>query len=445
MAKKEAVSFVCSSCLATFNQWSGRCPRCMEWNTLEEQAPISISSSKRKTGRPLNILKLDSPLGMDSNQRYPVGFEDIDEVLGGGVLSGSVILLTGQPGIGKSTLILQMALNIAKNKKVLYVSSEETTYQVDQRKLRIKGSSENLSISNSNSTDDIAASIDSADYDLVIIDSIQTISCSWVGSSAGSVGQISNSAQAIITSAKSSNTAVIIIGHVTKDGSIAGPKILEHMVDVVLSLEGDRYGGFKLLRSLKNRFGSTNEVAIFEMTSSGFKTISNPSEILLDERLDIDGSVVTAAMEGSRAVLVEVQALVSATNFGYPKRTASGFDINRLNLLIAVIEQRTKVKLSSKDVYINVVGGISLNEPAADLAICLAIISAHLGTKIKKNLVIFGEVGLSGEIRHVAYVDKRLKEAKKLGFDGCLGPKTKENLSGYNQARNLAEIILNYF
>ncbi len=443
MAKKETVSFVCSNCLATFNQWSGRCPRCMEWNTLEEQAPVLTSLAKNVSGKPLNVLRLDE--NNQSHIRYDVGFEEINDVLGGGVLSGSVILLTGQPGIGKSTLILQMALNIAKEKKVLYVSSEETTYQVEQRRQRLNSKADNLSISNSNSTDDIVASIDSTEYDLLIIDSIQTIACSWVGSSAGSVGQISNSAQAIISSAKNSNTAVIIVGHVTKDGSIAGPKILEHMVDVVLSLEGDRYGGFKLLRCVKNRFGSTLEAAIFEMTENGFKTILNPSEILLDERLDIDGSVVTAAMEGSRPILVEVQALVSNTSFGYPKRTASGFDINRLNLLIAVIEQRTKVKLASKDVYINVVGGISLNEPAADLAICLAVISAYLGKKLKKDLVIFGEVGLSGEIRHVSYVDKRLKEAKKLGFDGCLGPKFKDKLSGYYQSRNLSEIILNYF
>lgn len=444
MAKKDLVSFVCQNCMSTFNQWSGRCPRCLEWNTLEEQVLLVKDNSKVKLGKPLGASSLENSL--NHNIRYPVGFDDIDLVLGGGLLAGSVILLTGQPGIGKSTLILQMAINIAESKKVLYVSAEETIYQVNQRKNRLNSNNQNLIISNSNLTDDIVASIETTEYDLLIVDSIQTISCSWVNSSAGSIGQISNSAQAIISSAKNTNTAVIIVGHVTKDGNIAGPKLLEHMVDVVLLLEGDRYGGFKLLRTTKNRFGSTNEVAIFEMTASGFKIIENPSEILLDERSETDGSIVTATIEGSRPILVEVQALVSNSNFGYPKRTASGFDINRLNLLIAVIEQRTKLKLGSKDVYINVVGGINLNEPAADLAICLAIISALLAKKLNKNYVIFGEVGLSGEVRHVSYNEKRLNEALKLGFDGCLGPKLRnEKLVKYYPVKNLAQIVTTYF
>ncbi len=378
----------------------------------------------------------------DDLKRYEVGFPDINQLLGGGLVSGSVNLITGEPGIGKSTLLLQLATYVATYKAVLYVSGEESVSQVSQRAKRLGFSNVNLVIVNSYSTDDIVASILTSKYDLVIVDSIQTISTSLLNSSAGSVGQISTSTQNIIMAAKSSNTAVLLVGHVTKEGNIAGPKLLEHMVDVVLRLEGDRFGGFKLLKAVKNRFGSTHEVAIFEMNETGFKVIKNPSAVLLEERLNTDGSIVTATMEGSRPILVEVQALVSTSNFGYPKRTASGFDINRLNLLIAVLEQRTKLKLSDKDVYINVVGGISLTEPSADLAVCLAIASALLARKLSSNLVVFGEIGLSGEVRHVSFIDKRLKEASQLGFDGAIGPKLNgKNLKNLNIVSSLSQAI----
>jgi DNA repair protein RadA/Sms len=277
----------------------------------------------------------------------------------------------------------------------------------------------------SNSADDIAATINSGDYKLVIVDSIQAVTCAAVASAAGTVSQITNSAQLLTLAAKQSGTAVIMVGHVTKEGSIAGPKILEHAVDVVLQLEGDRYGGFKLLRAVKNRFGSTNEAGIFEMVERGLQPVKNPSAALLAERQVTDGSVVLATLEGTRPLLVEVQALVNKTSYGYPKRAASGFDLNRLNLLVAMLERRTKLNLSEYDIYINIVGGMQIREPAADLAICLAIGSAAKGLRLKQNDVVFGEVGLSGELRHVPYVEKRLAEAKKLGFDGAIGPAIK--------------------
>jgi DNA repair protein RadA/Sms len=288
-----------------------------------------------------------------------------------------------------------------------------------------------LQLATSSSADDIAATIAAGEYKLVIVDSIQTVVCSAIASSAGSVAQITNSTQLLTLAAKQSNTAVILVGHVTKEGSIAGPKVLEHVVDVVLQLEGDRYGGFKLLRAIKNRFGSTNEAGIFEMNDRGLQPVDNPSAALLAERQVSDGSVVLATLEGTRPLLVEVQALVNRTAFGYPKRAASGFDLNRLNLLVAMLERRTKLKLSEQDIYINIVGGIQIREPAADLAICLAIGSAARGLQLKSNAVVFGEVGLSGEVRHVPFADKRLSEAKKLGFEAAIGPVQRgKNVTG---------------
>lgn len=350
---------------------------------------------------------------------------DIDEVLGGGVVPGSVTLIAGQPGIGKSTLLLQLAEAAAKSQKVLYVSGEESAEQVSLRGQRLGVDSTDLQLATSTSANDIAATIAENNYGLVIVDSIQTIATAEITGVPGSVSQVTNSTQLLSTAAKQSGTALILVGHVTKEGSIAGPKVLEHVVDVVLQLEGDRYGGFRILRGIKNRFGSTNEAAILEMVERGLQVVANPSAALLSERQVSDGSIVLATLEGSRPILVEVQALVNTTAFGYPKRAASGFDLNRLNLLVAMLEKRTKLKLSDKDIYINIVGGMKITEPAADLAVCMAIASAAKGMKLKEDAVVFGEVGLSGEVRHVAWLDKRLSEIKKLGFASAIGPKAR--------------------
>lgn len=376
-----------------------------------------------KSGHVLSTQTVTKSLAKD-RPRLITGISEVDNVLGGGVVSGSVNLVAGQPGIGKSTLLLQLAHSVAKNHPVLYVSAEESAHQVGLRAERLGTTGSNLQLATSTSADDIAATIAKGEYALVIVDSIQTVSTASVASAAGNVSQITNSTQLLTAAAKQTNSALILVGHVTKEGSIAGPKILEHAVDVVLQLEGDRYGGFKLLRAVKNRFGSTNEAGIFEMVNEGLQVVKNPSAALLAERQISDGSIVLATMEGTRPLLVEVQALVNRTSYGYPKRAASGFDLNRLNLLVAMLERRTKLKLAEHDIYINIVGGMHIKEPAADLAICLAIGSATKGMQLKKNSVVFGEVGLSGEVRHVPYVEKRLAEAKKLGFDGAIGPKT---------------------
>ncbi len=377
-------------------------------------------------GRTLTPSSVGASVQRDQ-RRLVSGIPDVDTVLGGGVVVGSVNLIAGQPGIGKSTLLLQLASALAKKYKVLYVSGEESAHQVGLRaeRLGIPASSK-LELATSTSADDITATIASKAYELVVVDSIQTVSVAAIGSAAGSIAQITNSTQLILNTAKQANTAVILVGHVTKEGAIAGPKVLEHVVDVVLQLEGDRYGGFKVLRATKNRFGPTSEAGIFEMDEQGLKAVENPSAALLSERQISDGSIVLATIEGTRPLLVEVQALVNKTSYGYPKRAASGIDLNRVNLLVAMLERRTKLSLADQDIYINIVGGMRITEPAADLAVCMAIGSAAKGLQLHKNAVVFGEVGLSGEVRHVPYIEKRLAEAKKLGFEAAIGPLQKQ-------------------
>lgn len=437
---KQKPRYVCSNCGANFSAWSGRCNVCGEWNTINEEPEI-ISGTTTKSSAKLNALDYKS-VSKEKTKRFQTLISDVDDVLGGGVVSGSVNLIAGQPGIGKSTLVLQLASNLSKEINVLYVSGEESSHQIAMRAERLKANNKNLHIATSTSANAIADSIYSSNYQVVFVDSIQTMTVDGVNSAAGSVSQITNSTHLIMNAAKASNTAVVIIGHVTKEGSIAGPKILEHVVDVVMNLEGDRYGGFKILRSVKNRFGSTNEAGIFEMGQNGLIQVSNPSESLLAERQESDGSVVLATMEGSRPILVEVQALVNPSSYGYPKRAASGFDLNRLNLLIAMLEKRTKLNLGDKDVYINIVGGIKIAEPAADLAICMAIGSAAKGLKLKENAAVFGEVGLSGEIRSVSFVEKRIAEAKKLGFSQIIGPVARANKT--NAPKTLKEALNTY-
>ncbi|HSX47015.1 MAG TPA: DNA repair protein RadA, partial [Patescibacteria group bacterium] len=415
MAKKESVRFVCGNCGAISAAWSGRCFNCGEWNTLQEQ--ISATAAQvAEGGHTLSTQSVTASLAKD-HKRLISGVSEVDDVFGGGLVAGSVNLIAGQPGIGKSTLLLQLAHELAKKYKVLYVSGEESAHQIGLRAERLGAGGKNLQLATSGVADDIASTISSDGYQVVIVDSIQTISCNAIASAAGTVSQITNSTALLTVAAKASNTALILVGHVTKEGSIAGPKVLEHVVDVVLQLEGDRYGGFKVLRAVKNRYGSTTEAGIFEMADKGLLPVLNPSAALLAERQASDGSIVLATMEGTRPLLVEVQALVNRTSYGYPKRTASGIDLNRINLLVAMLERRTKLNLADQDIYINIVGGIRLTEPAADLAICMAIATAAKGMQLKQNAVVFGEVGLSGEVRHVPFIDKRVAEAKKLGFD----------------------------
>jgi len=431
MAKKPSVRYICSNCGATTSSWNGKCPQCGEWNTLEEQLTAASVAGSVANGQILKSQSVATSVAVDQ-PRLKTGMTEVDDVFGGGIVAGSVNLIAGQPGIGKSTLLLQLAYLIAGNAPVLYISGEESAHQIGLRAERLGTLRPELQLATSSSADDIAATIASGQYKLVIIDSIQTITCQAIASAAGTVSQITNSTQLVTLAAKQTNTAVILVGHVTKEGAIAGPKVLEHVVDVVLQLEGDRYGGFKVLRAVKNRFGSTNETGIFEMVEQGLKTVENPSAALLAERQVSDGSVVLATLEGTRPLLVEVQALVNPTSYGYPKRAASGFDLNRLNLLVAMLERRTKLRLANQDIYINIVGGMQIREPAADLAICLAIGSAAKSLQLKQNAVVFGEVGLSGEVRHVPHADKRLSEATKLGFSGAIGPqqKTGKKLSG---------------
>lgn len=449
MAKARS-NFVCQNCGASYPKWTGKCENCGEWNTLVEQivetkgaSAVARSHSRGKILKPQSMRSIAAE---DSVKRLPTGIADLDAVLGGGILPAGVMLLAGQPGIGKSTLLMQVAAHVAEQSSVLYVSGEESASQVKLRATRLGATSgDDLQFVASTSADDIAATIRSGQYKLVIIDSIQTLSLEEIASAPGTVSQITNSSNVIIRAAKASGAAVILVGHVTKEGSIAGPKVLEHLVDVVLQFEGDRYGGFKVVRAVKNRYGSTSEAAIFEMNDKGLRVVENPSAALLAERQNADGSVVLATLEGNRPILVEIQALVNSTNFGYPKRTASGFDLNRLNLLIAVLEKRTKLNLSDKDIYVNVVGGLKLADRAADLAVAMAIASAAAGRKLDDGLVVFGEVGLGGEVRSAQGADKRLNEAKKLGFTQAIAPATSGKKNSFVKGvKDLRQALIGY-
>lgn len=449
MAKARTV-FVCQNCGASYPKWMGRCENCGEWNTLVEQAPQSSGASvvarSARGGKVLIPQTMRTIAAEESVGRMSTGIHDLDIVLGGGILAGGVTLLAGQPGIGKSTLLLQVASAVAGKHSVLYASGEESAAQVKLRAARLGAdASDDMAFVASTSADDIAATIRSGKYNLVIIDSIQTLALDEITSAPGTVSQITNSSNAIIRAAKESDAAVILVGHVTKEGSIAGPKVLEHLVDVVLQFEGDRYGGFKVVRAVKNRYGSTSEAAIFEMNERGLAIVENPSAALLAERQNEDGSVVLATLEGNRPILVEIQALVNTTNFGYPKRTASGFDLNRLNVLIAVLERRTKLNLSDKDVYVNVVGGLRLSDPAADLAVAMAIASASAGRRLDDGIVVFGEVGLGGEIRSVIATDRRVAEAKKLGFTQAIAPASLGGKSSFIKGvKDLRQALIDY-
>ncbi|HYG83735.1 MAG TPA: DNA repair protein RadA [Verrucomicrobiae bacterium] len=444
---KAKTRYVCQQCGATHTKWSGRCDNCGAWNSLLEQAAEALGKSvvAKSSGTVLKASSLAEVATEEVSRRLKSGFDELDEVLGGGFMPGGVVLMAGQPGMGKSTLLLQTAARVAKHAPVLYVSGEESAGQIKLRAERLGATAdESLALAASTSADDIAATIRQGSYRFVIVDSMQTVSLAEIASAPGTVSQITNASNVIIRAAKETTTTVVLVGHVTKEGSIAGPKVLEHLVDVVLQFEGDRYGGFKVVRAVKNRYGSTSEAALFEMTDRGLQTVDNPSAALLAERQNADGSIVLATLEGTRPLLVEIQALVNSTHFGYPKRTASGFDLNRLNLLVAVLERRTKLNLSDKDIYINVVGGLKLQDPAADLAVCMAIASAAAGRKLSDEAVVFGEVGLGGEIRSTHSAERRIAEAKKLGFSFAIAPPVRPQSSFVHEVKDLRQALVDY-
>lgn len=422
---KPTTAYTCAQCGASYSRWMGKCEQCGEWNSLVEQAvsaPTTTAGSRSRSAaaaRPQSLSTID----VSKQPRLSTGLTEVDQVLGGGIVTGSIMLLSGDPGIGKSTLVLQIAAHLAlADRAVLYVSGEESAAQIKLRADRLGFGEAPLELLAETDVDIVVATMAAGQYDLVIIDSIQTMATTVLTGASGTVGQITAATHTIQTAAKKLGIATLVIGHVTKEGTIAGPKILEHLVDVVLYLEGERYGTFKALRGIKNRFGSTSETGIFEMGEQGLLGVSNPSAALLAERTPASGSVVLATLEGTRPILVEVQALVAPTPFGYPKRTAAGFDLNRLNLLVAVLGRRGGLNLSSHDIYVNVVGGLRVAEPAADLAIICAIASALADTPVPEHTAIFGEVGLSGEVRAVAQAARRQAEAARLGYRHVIGP-----------------------
>lgn len=431
MAKKIRTLFFCSSCGYESSKWLGQCPACKEWNTMVE-APAetagAFSSAQGGSVRPGTGRK---PLPLSAveeteEERFSTGFEELDRVLGGGVVPGSMILLGGDPGIGKSTILLQTARNMAgSGLNILYISGEESLRQIKMRGRRIGDISDRLTFLCETDLDAVTSVIRTEKPRAVIIDSIQTMYSSQIQTSPGSIAQIREATGILLRLAKETGITFFLVGHVTKEGSVAGPRVLEHMVDAVLYFEGDRYASYRVLRSVKNRFGSTNEIGIFEMRSGGLSQVPNPSEFLLSGRPhDVGGSVVTCSMEGTRPLLLEVQALVCRTSYGYPKRQSTGTDFNRVSLLMAVIEKRLGIPMSQFDAYINLAGGIRQTEPALDLGIVLAILSSFRNVPVDDHLVVFGEVGLSGEVRAVSMAQLRLQEAAKMGFTTCVLPKS---------------------
>lgn len=408
--------YICQACEYESQKWIGKCPSCEAWNSFtEDVVEKSISSTPRKieTQIPtnLNSITTDAP-------RLSTNIEELDRVLGGGLVNGSLTLLTGEPGIGKSTLTLQIAAKLAKYNNTLIISGEESVEQIASRANRLKINEKKLTAINEHQLESILELIRKNKPSLAIIDSIQVISSLDLPGTAGSISQVRYCTEKIMELAKAKGISIILIGHVTKEGNLAGPRVLEHLVDTVLHFEGDRFQQFRMLRAAKNRFGNCNEVGIFEMGEFGLQEVNNPSEQFLEGRKkNAIGSALTVAIEGTRPFIVEVQALVTTTAFGFPKRTANGFDLNRLQILIAVLEKHGKLQLQSQDIFINVVGGIKLKEPAADLAVLMAIASSFLKRPLDSNSVIFGEVGLSGELRKVSHADKRKKESEKLGFN----------------------------
>jgi len=411
--------YQCQSCGHTSPKWLGKCPDCGEWNSFAEEEARVTKLSRQKTALPVSLDQIE----YSSGSRHSTGIRELDRTLGGGVVKGSVVLVGGDPGIGKSTLVLQSLNALAELGTVLYVSGEESPEQIKIRAERLRIKSEKIMLLPETSLEGILSVARDLKPHLIVIDSIQTIFSLELPSAPGSVGQIRECATKLMFHAKKQNVPLFIIGHVTKEGAIAGPKVLEHIVDTVLYFEGDKGNPFRILRAVKNRFGSTNEIGVFEMMDGGLKEVDNPSELFLSERpVNVPGSVVTVSLEGTRPLLVEIQALASASSFGVPRRTAIGVDYNRINLLVAVLEKRLGMHMGSMDIYVNVVGGLKINEPAIDMGIVAAIVSSFRNQPIDTGIFAFGEVGLSGELRAISQADIRINEALKLGFKKGIVP-----------------------
>ena len=428
MAKNKIV-FVCSSCGYESPKWLGKCPACNEWNTFYEEKVISSSKGSngksKEIAKPIELNKIEGKTDL----KISTGFNELDRVLGGGLVNGSLILLGGEPGIGKSTLILQICDKIKTDGKILYISGEESGEQIKLRANRLGVKKDSLLFLSETNIENIESNILSINPKLVIIDSIQTMFSEEITSAPGSVSQVREITARIMRTCKENNITTILIGHVTKDGNIAGPRVLEHMVDTVLYLEGERYFSYRMLRGVKNRFGSTNEIGMFEMQNEGLVEITDPSKVLIsDSGENPAGSVIIATIEGTRPLLVEFQALTTPTVYGLPRRTANGIDYNRLAVLIAVLEKKVGINLGNQDVYLNVVSGLKINEPAIDLGIIAATVSSFKNIPIDKKTVVLGEVGLTGEIRSVNLIEKRIKEAEKLGFKKCIIPESNKKL-----------------
>ena len=430
---KIKTKWVCQNCGYETAKYIGKCPDCNNWGTLVEEVEVKTNSQTQSVVIDDNPVCLINEIEITESIKLPSGFEELDRVLGGGLVQGSLVLLAGDPGIGKSTLVLQTAGNICKQgKKLLYICAEESGSQVKLRAQRLNVNSDNLYVYFQTNLEAVITQIDTLKPEILVIDSIQSIYTSNISSTSGSVSQIRECTNALMDIAKNKNITVVVIGHVTKDGNIAGPKVLEHMVDTVIYFEGDKYKSQRLLRSIKNRFGSTNEIGVFNMVENGLEEVTNPSELFMKERTETAtaGSVIIATNEGTRALLVEVQALVGATSYPSPRRVSTGVEYNRLLQIIAVLEKRIGLNLSKHDVYVNVIGGIEIDEPAADLGIALDIATCFRDVVVDPNCVIIGEISLSGEIRNVSNLEKRIYEAQKLGFKKAIIPKQNKKLSG---------------
>ena len=436
MAKGKKTVFFCQNCGHEESKWLGQCPMCKEWNTFVEERVTMAKTAAVKDRKELRAVPL-SQVQTEAEERVSTHINELDRVLGGGIVPGSLILVGGDPGIGKSTLLLQVCRELARTeKKVLYISGEESLRQIKLRAQRMGEFTEHLLLLCETNLELIRQAIERERPETVVIDSIQTMFSEEVGSAPGSVSQVREATNALMQLAKGLCITIFIVGHVTKEGTVAGPRVLEHMVDTVLYFEGDRHASYRILRGVKNRFGSTNEIGVFEMRQDGLREVKNASEFMLDGRPEhASGSVVACSMEGTRPILLEIQALVCESNLGIPRRTAAGTDYNRVNLLMAVLEKRIGYRLANYDAYVNIAGGIKINEPAVDLGIVMAIVSSYKKRPLDERTIVFGEVGLSGEVRAVSMPEQRVQEAKKLGFETCIMPAVS-----YDSVKNIEGI-----